>query len=223
MTPRMNAWHRSLFVASFLVTSSALAGCAAQAELSEDEDVAATEEELSALSRSFVGTFDWRADASGTFLGIERVELRDDGTYDAMVDSALVDPNVVCIRFPCTLGEAGRWSAFRSAGKTKIRLRPTQKPSRSYFASLTADRAELTLTRNRETSTLFATKPVANDCFRTGCSGHVCADRDIITTCEFREDYACYATATCERQPDGQCGFTPTAALSSCLADARTR
>jgi hypothetical protein len=59
--------------------------------------------------------------------------------------------------------------------------------------------------------------PPAN-CFKTGCSGHVCADQDVITTCEFRPEYACYQAATCERQPDGRCGFTPSPALSACLA-----
>jgi hypothetical protein len=60
--------------------------------------------------------------------------------------------------------------------------------------------------------------PPGDDCFKTGCSGHVCADEDVITTCEFRPEYACYQQATCERQPDGRCGFTPSADLAACLA-----
>lgn len=54
-------------------------------------------------------------------------------------------------------------------------------------------------------------------CRKTGCSGHVCADSDRVTTCEFRPEYACYQAATCERQADGQCGFTKTDTLTSCL------
>jgi hypothetical protein len=54
-------------------------------------------------------------------------------------------------------------------------------------------------------------------CRKTGCSSHVCSDQDVITTCEFRPEYACYQQATCERQPDGQCGFTPTPELAACL------
>jgi hypothetical protein len=30
--------------------------------------------------------------------------------------------------------------------------------------------------------------------------------------------YACYRDAACERQPDGACGWTPTAELGACLA-----
>jgi hypothetical protein len=58
--------------------------------------------------------------------------------------------------------------------------------------------------------------PVAA-CQKTGCSGHICSDRDVITTCEFRPEYACYQQATCERQADGNCGFTQTSALYNCL------
>lgn len=56
-------------------------------------------------------------------------------------------------------------------------------------------------------------------CRKTGCSSHICADRDMMTTCEFRPEYACYAAATCERGADGTCGFRKTAALTSCLAN----
>jgi hypothetical protein len=58
-------------------------------------------------------------------------------------------------------------------------------------------------------------------CFKTGCSSHVCSDRDVITTCEFRPEYACYQKAACERQRNGECGFTQTAELRACLARAR--
>ncbi len=59
----------------------------------------------------------------------------------------------------------------------------------------------------------------AAECFVGGCSGQVCSDQEgLITTCEWREEYACYGDATCERQPSGACGWTPTPALETCLA-----
>lgn len=61
----------------------------------------------------------------------------------------------------------------------------------------------------------------AADCFVGGCSGQVCSDQEgVITTCQWRPEYACYqdADATCERQSSGQCGWTPTPELSACLA-----
>lgn len=54
-------------------------------------------------------------------------------------------------------------------------------------------------------------------CVITGCSSQICSDEDMATTCEYREEYACYKTATCKRQADGKCGWTQTAELSSCL------
>ena len=58
----------------------------------------------------------------------------------------------------------------------------------------------------------------ASECRPTGCSGQVCADEDIITTCEYLPEYACYENAVCERQPDGECGWTMTDELINCLA-----
>ena len=58
-------------------------------------------------------------------------------------------------------------------------------------------------------------------CIKTGCSGQICSDDDIITTCEFREEYACYKTAVCERGQDGKCGWRDTKELSMCLKSAK--
>ena len=54
-------------------------------------------------------------------------------------------------------------------------------------------------------------------CIITGCSGQVCAEQEVMTTCEFRPEYACFKSARCERLGDGQCGWTATAELKVCL------
>jgi eight-cysteine-cluster-containing protein len=57
---------------------------------------------------------------------------------------------------------------------------------------------------------------------QTGCSGQICASQEVITTCEFREEYACYqdpAITTCGCNA-GQCGFAPTPELAACLEEA---
>ncbi|MBI3072869.1 MAG: hypothetical protein HYY84_12200 [Deltaproteobacteria bacterium] len=57
-----------------------------------------------------------------------------------------------------------------------------------------------------------------NPCIKTGCSEELCADQPItVPSCVLRPEYACYLTATCERQSSGKCGWTRTAALRSCL------
>lgn len=54
-------------------------------------------------------------------------------------------------------------------------------------------------------------------CIITGCSGQVCSEEEVMTTCEFRPEYTCFKSARCERLGDGQCGWAPTAQLRQCL------
>lgn len=64
-----------------------------------------------------------------------------------------------------------------------------------------------------------ATRRGEDACHPAGCSAVVCSDRDdVVTTCEWREVYECYQGASCERQSDGACGWTPTDELNACLA-----
>ena len=58
-------------------------------------------------------------------------------------------------------------------------------------------------------------------CIKTGCSGQICADHEVVSTCEYRPEYECYKKATCERQANGDCGFTKTKELTNCLARVR--
>jgi hypothetical protein len=59
---------------------------------------------------------------------------------------------------------------------------------------------------------------VSKACYVGGCSGQICSDRqDVVSTCEWRESYACYADAVCERQASGNCGWTMDAELRSCI------
>lgn len=60
----------------------------------------------------------------------------------------------------------------------------------------------------------------AADCVVGGCSGQLCHEASDSggSTCEWRDEYACYRAAECRRQADGACGWTPTAELAACLA-----
>jgi len=63
-------------------------------------------------------------------------------------------------------------------------------------------------------------------CYTGGCSSQLCGDasiRDMATTCEWREEYACYKApiGVCERQSTGQCGWTETEELKACILEAR--
>jgi hypothetical protein len=54
-------------------------------------------------------------------------------------------------------------------------------------------------------------------CIKTGCSSQICSDHTVMSTCEWKAEYACYQKAACERQADGNCGFTRTRELTACL------
>lgn len=59
-------------------------------------------------------------------------------------------------------------------------------------------------------------------CHPTGCSGQICADSDVMTSCEWRPEYACYRGAICTAQNTGDCGWVMDDALKQCLAKAAT-
>lgn len=63
--------------------------------------------------------------------------------------------------------------------------------------------------------------PAARACIVTGCSGQLCADEEVITTCEYKEAYACYKNARCEQQASGKCGWTETPELRACVEKTR--
>ncbi len=66
-----------------------------------------------------------------------------------------------------------------------------------------------------------ASPAATGGCRATGCSGQVCADADVMTTCEWKPEYACYREAVCARGADGACGWVQDAALRACLERAR--
>lgn len=57
-------------------------------------------------------------------------------------------------------------------------------------------------------------------CQKAGCSNQLCVssdEKDITTTCEWQDEYACYQKAKCEKQEDGKCGFTQDQEFANCL------
>jgi eight-cysteine-cluster-containing protein len=62
---------------------------------------------------------------------------------------------------------------------------------------------------------------VAGGCVVTGCSGQICAEEHVGTTCEWRPHYACYRDARCGRfGADGRCGWESTPELAACFEEA---
>lgn len=59
------------------------------------------------------------------------------------------------------------------------------------------------------------------NCNRGGCSGQMCVEstsEPMMSTCEFQPEYVCTQKfAVCERQPDGECGFTLKPEYKACM------
>jgi len=61
--------------------------------------------------------------------------------------------------------------------------------------------------------------PAAPKCQVTGCSGQLCADKEIATTCEYMNWYSCFKLSECgEFGANGSCGWKQTPAFTSCMA-----
>lgn len=77
-------------------------------------------------------------------------------------------------------------------------------------------------TETTATISVVRSATVSGGCYIGGCSSQICSDKkDVVSTCEYTEAYACYNTAKCERQTDGKCGWTQTPGLVKCLNDAK--
>ncbi len=87
----------------------------------------------------------------------------------------------------------------------------------SYPRQCRSQNGEL-FVENIESPAPEPTPTTAGKCFVGGCSGQICSDQEgMISTCEYREEYACYKTAKCERQSSGKCGWTSNSSLQMCL------
>jgi len=128
------------------------------------------------------------------------------------INDSRCKPGVVCVwageitaQFQITGGTVTQSQEF-SLGTTRVKS--------AVFGGYTFTLDDATLT----TATVTITKSGANTCYVGGCSGEICSDRqDIVSTCIYKAEFACYKTATCARQTNGQCGWTQTTELTSCL------
>ncbi|MDB5204518.1 MAG: hypothetical protein JWP09_546 [Candidatus Taylorbacteria bacterium] len=133
------------------------------------------------------------------------------------VEDSRCKPNVQCIW-------AGELSPILLVGKaqSEVRLGTATKKSVT-FGNYTFTLTDATAT----TATIIVKKnnpPTVSQgaCYVGGCSSEVCSDqKGIVSTCIYREEYACYKTATCERQTNGNCGWTETTALTTCINNAK--
>lgn len=107
-------------------------------------------------------------------------------------------------------------SAFTTEGESITLTSVT--PDKNSKAQLTPGNYHFTFTVVKQ-GTPTANNPKGK-CYVGGCSSQLCTDApDAMSTCEYTAKYACYKTATCERQTNGKCGWTETPQLTACLSN----
>jgi hypothetical protein len=145
------------------------------------------------------------------------------------------DNGVRCITTPCpSIGEkalnnsrtatvhAVDWSAggFDDDQIANLSTEMVSSPGGILIAGDRYTYTEHNQSAKGRTVTAAYRRLVDQTCYVGGCSGQICSDQEgVISTCEWKDEYACYASATCERQPDGQCGWTATPELTACLGN----
>lgn len=70
------------------------------------------------------------------------------------------------------------------------------------------------------TPTLAPTPTIVGEaCVISGCSGQICAEEAMPSTCEWVCEYGCYQFADCEVQADNACGWTGNEEFDACMDD----
>lgn len=129
---------------------------------------------------------------------------------DGCNDCSCTAQGIVCTMRACPPGGGGTGGSCVYDGKTY--------PEGAGFKSTDGCNSCSCGAGGMVACTEMACAPAPSACVVTGCSGEICADTNQPSPCLWTEAFACYKTATCARQADGACGWTPTADLNACLA-----
>lgn len=144
---------------------------------------------------------------------------------------------IVCITFPCPVVEATRLNRklkptatyagvdLSPSGATQAQLDAAWEEMSAHGLVVAASIEKVTgpagsMDGLRASQFFTRISPsAANPCKPSGCSGQLCSDLDLVTTCDWKPEYECYQTlGSCEPQADGKCGWTQSAELQACLA-----
>lgn len=166
---------------------------------------------------------------------VTEVWLAQSDAVPSGVFAKVLDNGIRCITAPCPSTTEKALNSSRKANIADIDFTDAQVSEhvletvaadmfKPYGAIIAGDRYKVSPHAKGRTATavfLRLTADAPEACFVGGCSAQICSDQEgVISTCEFRPEYACYADATCERQGDGTCGWTQTEELTTCIADA---
>ena len=213
----------SLFIAAPFAGALAI-GCAAPTDAQDpgaaDEQVAESQDELTAAASQLVGSY-WTHSPAAS--GFARLELKANGRFVASVDPA---GKIVCVTSPCLLPESGTWNATKKVGGGfRLRVRPAGQASRGYDATKNSGAsATLELSRNGVSETLA--QLAAHACLDTAdcASTEECGPKLCLMYCAAGDPFCC-GPSTCQPKappPAKACGGfagLPCAPNEECVDD----
>jgi hypothetical protein len=93
----------------------------------------------------------------------------------------------------------------------------------TYPTSSTYYQNSTTTTTTPSTYTYtYPTTTTNGGCYVGGCNSEICSDQpNAASSCLYSPVFACFRNSQCTRQANGQCGWTQTQGLTSCLNNAR--
>ncbi|CAN5734312.1 hypothetical protein BH11MYX2_BH11MYX2_37520 [soil metagenome] len=173
---------------------------------------------------------------AGRFIVTEAWVAKGDGVAEG-VFAKVKDNGIRCITAPCPSTSEYALNASRQANIAIVDFEAGDIPqgaidelvsdssTTGYIVS--GDRYTYTLqgrsakgrTATNAYRNLANETPAAAACVVSGCSGELCGDEGMVSPCIFKPVFACYHEATCERQADGDCGWTQTEELQTCVAN----
>ncbi|HEY4055222.1 MAG TPA: DUF6748 domain-containing protein [Kofleriaceae bacterium] len=172
---------------------------------------------------------------AGRFIVTEAWVAKGDGVADG-VFAKVKDNGIRCITAPCPSQTEYALNASRQANIVNVDFSAgdissdAEQELTSDFSTtgyiIAGDRYYLGSSNKARTAT-NAYRNLANEhsdaaCVVSGCSGEICADEGMVSSCIYKPQYACYhqpSIATCERQTNGKCGWTQSDELLACLGD----
>lgn len=138
-------------------------------------------------------------------------------TFDEIITTEMYCEGSQDTAFAQTLSGVHAYALTESGG---LELRFAKSGVATFVTMLTSDNTEMsTSTPVQSIPKISPTStPITKGCFVGGCSSELCSEsNDMVSTCIWKEEFACYQNATCERQPTGKCGWTKTPELNACI------
>lgn len=138
-------------------------------------------------------------------------------TFDEIITTEMYCEGSQDTAFAQTLSGVHAYALTENGG---LELRFAKSGVATFATMQTSDNIETSTSTPVQSipKTIPTSTPITKRCFVGGCSSELCSEsNEMVSTCIWKEEFACYQNATCERQSTGKCGWTKTPELNACI------